>query len=82
MCTLSIASNVPKDAHVFDIEAPVPRRGISRLLARLRASVALVSGQYPRQDTLRPNHAPLEMDPIARLARDYPRSFTHLSSPF
>jgi hypothetical protein len=79
MCTLSLASDVPKDAHVFDLEVSVPRHWLSRLLARLRASVALVGGQYPRQGALRPNQTLSEIDPIARLTRDYPFFFTHLS---
>ena len=82
MCTLSIASEVPKDAHGSDFEATVPRRGISRLLASLRASVALVSGRYPCRGASRSTHTPLETDPMASLARDYPLSFTHLFLPF
>jgi hypothetical protein len=82
MCTLRIASDVPKDAHVFESEATVPQPWASRLFARLRASVASVSGLYPCRGTLRSTHTPLEMDPIARLARDYPLSFTYWSLPF
>ena len=82
MRTLSMASDVQKDAHGLEFEAAVPRPWASRLLARLRASIALVSGQYPCQATLRSTHTPLEMDPIARLARDYPVSFTYWSLPF
>jgi hypothetical protein len=76
MRTLSIASGVSKDARVFG-EATAPWRGIARLRARLRA-MASVGGRSSRRKAMRPNQRPWEMDPIARLTRDYPFFFAHL----
>lgn len=78
MCTPDIASDVPKEAHALDIQVTMLRRGISCLVARLRAAVALINRRDPCQGALRPNQSPLEMNSIARLARDHPTIFLHL----
>jgi hypothetical protein len=60
--------------------APAPRRGSRRILAVLRASMALIAGWYrQRRHPVRPSHRLVEVDPTARLARYYPFFYTHLS---
>jgi hypothetical protein len=78
--TEALQNPAAEDMQGIDGLAPTPRHRLARLLASLRASVAIVTGQYPDGD--RPPHPgdrPVEKDPIARLARDFPLFYTHLS---
>jgi hypothetical protein len=70
MQTMSVAPDVWQDIQASDTLVPAPRQWIARLLASLRASVALVNGRYPRGERQsRPGRDPSEMDPVARLAQ-------------
>jgi hypothetical protein len=70
MQAVGLASDMSKNTQMLDTQAPAARRGLSHLLASLRASIALVIGRYPRAERrLKPSHKPSEMDPVERLAR-------------
>lgn len=70
MQAVDITSDVLQDPRALDARAPTPQHRLSRLLASLRASVALVSGRYLRGERrLKPRREASELDPVERLAR-------------
>jgi hypothetical protein len=70
MPAFGLTSDVLQDTQVLDTQPSSPRRGISRLLASLRASMALVAGRYPcGRRRLKPSRELSEVDPVERLAR-------------
>ena len=70
MQAIGVSSDVLRDSQGVDTQRLTLRSRIHHLLASLRASMALVTGQYPRGDRqLTLNREPAEIDPVARLAR-------------